>query len=168
MSNNGGCLFALLGLNDKPKKGEPVAIEPEAVQEEAEQKKRTEYKDCYQRRFLLTKNEWYAHKKLKEIADRKGFIICPKVRMLDLVEPRKGEKDYKSLLYKIQSKHLDFVICDQSMKIKAIIELDDGSHDQKDRGNRDSFVDEVLESVGYKVIRTRYITENILDGLEDS
>ena len=127
--------------------------------------KRTDYSNCYQPKYLLTKNEWYAHKKLRELADQKGMIICPKVRLLDIIEPRKGEKDYKALFYKIQAKHVDFVICDSSMKILAVLELDDSSHDQKDRQNRDQFVDEILESVGYKVIRTKYVNDNTLDAL---
>lgn len=127
--------------------------------------KRTDYSNCYQRKYLLTKNEWYAHKKLRELADPKGLIICPKVRLLDIIEPRKGEKDYKALFYKIQAKHVDFVICDSNMKILAILELDDSSHDQKDRQNRDQFVDEILESVGYKVIRTKYINDYTMDAL---
>lgn len=140
---------------------------PDQEDQDPKAPKRTDYTNCYQAKYLLTKNEWYAHKKLKEIADQKGLTICPKVRMLDIVEPRKGEKDWKTLLHKIQAKHLDFVICDQSMRIKAVLELDDNSHDQKDRQARDTFVDEVLKSVGYKVIHTRYITEAILDGLTD-
>lgn len=127
---------------------------------------RKDFSNCYQPKYLLTKNEWLSHKKLKQIADEKGLIICPKVRLLDIVEPRKGEKDYKTLFYKIQAKHLDFVICNSNMKVLAVLELDDSSHDKKDRQQRDTFVDEVLKSCGYQVIRTRYITDGILDGLE--
>lgn len=149
------------GSQDKPK-------EENANQEEPKEEsgKRTSYANCYQPKYLLTKNEWHAHKKLKQIADAKGLVICPKVRLLDILEPRKGEKDYKSLFYKVQAKHVDFLICDQAMHIKAVLELDDGSHDQKDRQERDSFVDEILQSVGYKVIRTRYITDDVLDILD--
>ena len=67
-----------------------------------------------------------------------------------------------SALGKIQSKHVDFVICDQNLYIKAIVELDDKSHDQPDRQERDRFVDDVLTSVGYTVIRTRAVTEDTL------
>ena len=66
-------------------------------------------------------------------------------------------------MYKIQAKHVDFVICDKDMHIKVIIELDDSSHDKKDRKERDEFVDLILQSVGYKVIHSRYIMNNILD-----
>lgn len=122
-----------------------------------------DYKTAYQPKYLLTKNEWYQYKKLKEIADVKGYVICPKVRLLDIIEPRKGEKKYKTLFYKIQAKHVDFVICDKDMHIKAIIEIDDNSHDEQDRKERDTFVTSILQSVGYKVIHTRYIDNSILD-----
>lgn len=131
-----------------------------------ENSKSSDYSTCYQAKFLLSKNEWYEHKKLVKFAADKGLVVCPKVRLLDIIEPRKGEKDYKSLFYKIQAKHVDFLICDPNMHIKAIVELDDSSHDQRDRQNRDHFVDQILTSVGYKVIHTRYITENTLNGIE--
>lgn len=124
-----------------------------------------DYSESYQATQLLTKNEWNEYKKLKEYAAERGLIICPKVRLLDIIEPRKGEKDYLALRGKIQSKHVDFVLCDQSMHIKAVLELDDNSHDRKDRKERDAFVDQILTSVGYTVIHTRGITETTLDVL---
>lgn len=60
-------------------------------------------------------------------------------------------------MYKIQAKHIDFLICDKNMHIKEIIELDDSSHDNKDCKGRDQFVDLILHSVGYKVIHTKYV-----------
>lgn len=125
----------------------------------------SKYKDAYQAKYLLTRNEWYEYKKLKKLAEGEGLQICPKVRLLDIIEPRTGS-NYMSLLGKIQSKHVDFVICDQDLHIKAILELDDNSHNQKDRQERDTFVDEILTSVGYTVIRTRSITDNTLDPIK--
>lgn len=122
-----------------------------------------DFSTAYQAKYLLTKNEWAQYKKLKVIADKKGYVICPKVRLLDIIEPQKGHEKYKTLMYKIQAKHVDFVICDKDMHIKVIIELDDSSHDKKDRKERDEFVDLILQSVGYKVIHSRYIMNNILD-----
>lgn len=133
--------------------------------EESNIPKRNNYAQAYQAKYLLTRNEWYEFKKLKKYAAELNIHICPKVRLLDLVEPRKGEK-YMSYLGKIQSKHVDFVLCDQDLRIKAILELDDNSHNQQDRKERDLFVDEVLQSVGYRVIRTRSITEATLDPLK--
>lgn len=182
-SENMGCLGALFAMfmgapsrqqeamrqTEEPEEAAPQEEpkeEPKPVPEEPEKEKRSTYADCYQKKYLLTKNEWFAHKKLKPIADAKGLIICPKVRLLDILEPRRGEKDYKALLYKVQAKHVDFLICDKDMRIKAVLELDDSSHDQKNRKERDSFVDEILTSVGYKVIHTKYINDDVLDNLE--
>lgn len=121
------------------------------------------FKGRYQVKYLLTKNEWYEYKKLKEIAENKGLQVCPKVRLLDLVEPRNDDPKYKTLFYKIQAKHVDFVICDQNLYVKAILELDDNSHNQTERKKRDEFVDQILKDVGYTVIRTRSITEDTLN-----
>ena len=125
-----------------------------------------DYSQSYQAKYLLTKNEWHEHKKLQKLAAERGLVVCPKVRLLDIIEPRKGQKDYKSLFYKIQAKHVDFLICDQAMHIKAVVELDDNSHNQKDRQERDTFVDQILTGVGYKVIRTHSITETTLDEIK--
>lgn len=123
----------------------------------------SEFQGKYCKKYLLTKNEYFEFQKLKKIALTKGYIICPKVRLLDLIEPKKGDPKYKTLFYKIQAKHVDFVICDQNLYVKAILELDDNSHNQPNRIERDEFVDLILKDVGYTVIRTRSITDTTLD-----
>lgn len=146
-------------------KTEPV-VEPvaEPAPEPIPEAKRPDYSQSYQSKYLLTKNEWHEYKKLRDFAEAKNLRVCPKVRLLDLVEPRRGE-GYMSLLGKVQSKHVDFVITDKDLRIKAIVELDDNSHNRPDRVERDNFVDDVLTSVGYKVIRARSITEKTLEGI---
>ena len=136
------------------------------VEPETSAEPEADYSQSYQAKYLLTKNEWYEYKKLKRFANEKDLQVCPKVRLLDLVEPRKGAEHYKSLFYKIQAKHVDFLICDQDLHIKAVVELDDNSHKKTDRQERDRFVDQVLTSCGYKVIRTRAVTEETLNGIE--
>lgn len=138
-------------------KQETTPVQKESSAEEID------YRNAYQAKQLFTRNEWQNYQKLREVARVKNYEVCPKVRLLDIIEPRRGEKKYKTLFYKVQAKHVDFVICDQNMNIKAIIELDDSSHDRKDRQERDQFVDMILQSVGYKVIHTRYINYDILD-----
>ncbi len=81
--------------------------------------------------------------------------------MLDLVTPVKGNPKYKTYFYKVQAKHVDFVLCDEKLVARCVIELDDKSHDTEERQKRDSFVDEVLKSVGYKIIHTRAITDDL-------
>jgi len=160
--DNIGCLGWLFSLLFGPPS--PKADTKEENPQVASENETADYSSSYQAKYLLTRNEWYEFKKLKQLADTKGLMICPKVRLLDIIEPRKGD-NYRSLMGKIQSKHVDFVICDQDLHIKAILELDDGSHDRKDRQDRDQFVDQILTSVGYKVIHTRSVTEQTLADL---
>lgn len=123
------------------------------------------FRESYQAKRIFTNNEWQNYKALKSIADIRNYIICPKVRLWDIIEPRHGTENWTILKNKIQSKHVDFVICDQYMNIIAIIELDDNSHYQAKRLERDEFIDLILRSVGYKVIHTKYITPDILDSV---
>ena len=122
-----------------------------------------ELMEAYQSRSLLTKNEWKNYLILREDAAVKGYIVCPKVRLLDLVEPKKDATKWKTLLRKVQSKHVDFVICDIDMNVKLIIELDDSSHEREDRKERDKFVNLILRSAGYTVEHRNKITHGILD-----
>lgn len=116
---------------------------------------------AYQKTHLLTKNEYYEYKKLKQYADKNNLIICPKVRLLDLIVPRDSENNLAAL-GKINSKHVDFVICDDKLYVKGVVEIDDNSHKRQDRIERDKFVDSVLTSVGYKVVHTYSVTEETL------
>lgn len=123
----------------------------------------TGYAGLYTKVPLLTKREQKQYEHLKQIADEKNVLICPKVRLLDLVTPIHGVKNYKTLLSKVMSKHVDFVICTQDMNVLGIIELDDNTHLRQDRIERDEFVDTVLKSAGYKIKHTWEMTSDILD-----
>lgn len=115
----------------------------------------------YQKKWMFTLHEKDAYAKLKPIAEELGYTVFAKVRLLDLVEPKKGIQKYKTYFYKVQAKHVDFVLCDKKLVARCIIELDDSSHNTKDRQKRDKFVDEVLTDTGYRIIHTRAITDDI-------
>lgn len=61
------------------------------------------------------------------------------------------------------SKHVDFVMCDQAMQVLGIIELNDRTHLQQDRIERDEFIDAVLTNCGYRIVHTWDITLSDLD-----
>jgi very-short-patch-repair endonuclease len=57
---------------------------------------------------------------------------------------------------RLSQKHVDFVVYDRyTAAIVAVVELDDRSHDARDRRNRDAFVDRVLGSLGVAIVRVR-------------
>jgi len=122
-----------------------------------------ELAEAYQSRALFSPHEKDGYRKLKEIADRRGYIVFAKVRLLDLLEPVKGHPHYRSLFNKIQAKHVDFVLCNYELTPYIVIELDDNSHNAPRRRERDQFVDEALSQCGYRIIHTREITSNILN-----
>ena len=127
-------------------------------------KPKTNYREAYQARPLLTKREHQEYLKLKQYADARGWLICPKVRLWDLIEPRKSSGDRKTLENKIRSKHVDFVLVDPDLNVIGVLELDDSTHDREDRKIRDSFVRDALEGAGITMIQTRSITPETLDG----
>lgn len=122
------------------------------------------YREAYQEKQLLTKREFQEYLKLKQYADARSWLICPKVRLFDLIEPKKGKGDRQTLINKIQSKHVDFILVDQEMKLIGVLELDDSTHDRADRKQRDSFVRDALEGAGITMIQTRSITQDTLNG----
>lgn len=125
--------------------------------------RQTGYAGLYTSVPLLTARERKQYIYLKQIADAKNVLICPKVRLLDLVTPVHGVRNYKALMSKVMSKHVDFVICNQEMYVLGIIELDDRTHFRQDRIQRDEFVDTVLRSAGYMIKHTFEIKSDILD-----
>lgn len=144
-----------------PKKEEAKLYDEEieaglkAVNDEIEEINTIRY--AYAPKWMFTQNEKQAYYKLNEIARKHNLVVFAKVRLLDLVTPNKNNAKYKSNLYRIQAKHVDFVLTKENLVAKYIIELDDGSHDTEDRQERDRFVDLVLTTSGYKVLRTRAI-----------
>ena len=112
---------------------------------------------AYQKKWLFSYHEKDAYWKLVEMCKKHDLYVMAKVRLLDLLEPVKGTVHYKSYFWKVQAKHVDFVLCDKKLVARCIVELDDSSHNQENRKERDAFVDEVLQSVGYEVIHLRDI-----------
>lgn len=101
---------------------------------------------------LLTKAELNFYNTLEPVCGELNFTLFAKVRMWDLVNIV-SKDNYLTCRNKVQSKHIDFVLCDaRTLKPIVCIELDDKSHNREDRIARDKFVDEVLISSGYKML----------------
>lgn len=85
-----------------------------------------------------------------------GYSIMCKVRLADVVNVKKGlgRADWQQAFNRIQSKHLDFVVCDPNdSTVLMAVELDDQSHGQAKRQERDSFVEDVLRVAGVPLRR---------------
>lgn len=140
--------------------------EPEKKEEKFEsEKKDSEQAQMYEARPILTQNEARNYRTLLEAATRKGYTVNIKPRLADIATPRNKDQQYMANFRRISQKHVDFVILDANTKVRAVIELDDSSHDTEKGKKRDAFVDTVLKDCGYKIIHTRYIWIDILDDI---
>jgi translation initiation factor 2 gamma subunit (eIF-2gamma) len=84
------------------------------------------------------------------------FRIMGKIRLADVIRVRPGldASSRQKAFNRIQSKHLDFVICDPNdLSIQFAIELDDKSHAKKNRQDRDAFLDGAMQAAGVPLIR---------------
>ena len=85
-------------------------------------------------------------------------IIFSKVRVADTITPTlpNNTKEWYAAFNKISAKHFDFIIVDdRNAKIIAAIELDDKSHNNKKRIERDKFLNKVCSDAGLPLYRFR-------------
>ena len=62
---------------------------------------------------LLTKAEMNFYQVLKNVIDNEKQIICPKVRMIDVLWTKTYRVENKlTFINKVNRKHFDFVVCD--------------------------------------------------------
>lgn len=66
---------------------------------------------------------------------------------------KKGAHNPLSVLNSIQQKSADFLVCDKSFAVLAVIELDDASHTRRSRRISDTKKDAVLKVAGIRLIR---------------
>lgn len=98
--------------------------------------------------YLLTPNELKFYKLLKTITDKLNLTLFTQVALYEIINC----KDYKDF-NKIKSKSIDFVITEKNCKIKLCIELDDNTHNYKNRIERDNFINKLFEQTNTKLLR---------------
>jgi very-short-patch-repair endonuclease len=82
------------------------------------------------------------------------FRVLGKVRLADVIRVKPGLSGSarQQAFNRIQSKHLDFVVCDpKDLSVQFVVELDDSSHQQSRRQDRDEFLDKALAAAGVPV-----------------
>lgn len=111
------------------------------------------------RSHLLTQTEVRSYRKIEPACKSLGFKLMAQVRIADVInvkgsEKKKGSKrGFWKAFVKISSKHIDFVVVDSNFGIVGCIEIDDRSHQKKDRAKRDVFVNKVFKSAGVPLMR---------------
>ena len=108
----------------------------------------------YKKKYLLTKTEYKFYKELQAECDKRGIIICPKVRLEDFINVTCDKERGKYRGY-IKSRHVDFILCDRNLNIILAIELDDYSHESKQARKTDRFKDRLFRQIGVPLHRVK-------------
>ncbi len=90
-----------------------------------------------------------------DLAVGSNFRVFGKVRVADVLAADTGlaKGPHQVALNKINRKHLDFVLCrPDDLSVRCAIELNDRSHQQKHRQNRDEFLADACRSAGLPLI----------------
>jgi hypothetical protein len=108
----------------------------------------------YQREeAVLSKAERFFYFALYKAVHERMHIF-PKVRLIDIVKVRPGVDKPQHYRNRIIQQHVDFVLCERdTFKPLLVIELDDASHRDPQRQDRDARKDRVLEAAGLPILR---------------
>jgi hypothetical protein len=102
--------------------------------------------------YILTAAERSFYEVLCSVLDGQ-LLVFAKVRLADLVYMPKGTANRQTHFNRIQSKHVDFVLCTRDkLSPVLVIELDDASHEEESRRDRDTFVDAALTAAGLPIL----------------
>jgi len=123
----------------------------------------------YRFKYLLSPNEYKFYNELKKFTDENGLLICPKVGLKDLFEVKGTDtKNYMAYFNKINKKHIDFLVCDSSLKPKYAIELDDKSHEKEKSKENDGFKNAIFGLAKIPLIRVKALREYTREYVESS
>lgn len=98
------------------------------------------------------------------------YRIFGKVRIADVIAPARGldKSTWTSVFNRIKAKHFDFVLCDlQTLKVKAVIELNDRSHANNGRVERDEFIAHACSDAGLALRMVRAKRSYSLDAVKE-
>jgi hypothetical protein len=104
---------------------------------------------------LCTEHEKQLYEVLSKNLDQyyhDQYIICPKVRIVDIVHMDK--KDFNQTMWnRVKSRHVDFLLCTKiDLKPILAIELQDSTHKTKKGLYRDILVKSVFESAWLRLL----------------
>ena len=86
------------------------------------------------------------------------YRMFGKVRVADVIGVQKGLSNSArtSALNRITSKHIDFVLCrPHDLSVVCAVELDDKTHERKDRRARDMFLENALAAAEVPLVRIK-------------
>lgn len=119
----------------------------------------------YRKAVFLTETEAKFITVLTSFVRGRAHVLA-KVRLADLALPEDSPNlsAWQTAMNKVQSKHVDFVLCGPFFRPLCVIELDDSSHFLPNRIRRDDLVDSILRDIDLPIfhipVKSSYIAED--------
>ncbi len=105
--------------------------------------------------FLLTRSEHEFYDSLIQAVGHK-FYVFPQIHLDALANHKIKGQNWLAAFRHINEKSVDYVLCDKSyISPRLVIELDDSSHDDLDRQERDEVVEGILAEINLPLLRIR-------------
>lgn len=104
----------------------------------------------YFRKMPLSDPEQVLFHRLSEAAP--GAHVLAQVALPALVGIRKNP-NWQAQFNEISRKYVDFIVCNPDLSVKAVIELDDSTHQRGERIRADAIKDYVFKTIGVPMIR---------------
>ncbi|MEB3268291.1 MAG: DUF2726 domain-containing protein [Leptolyngbya sp.] len=137
------------------KRGRPAASAPRPAPDHSPATAAAQDYRYTRQPYLMTRAELAFYRVLVQVVGQRGMVFA-KVRVADVIVPRETDdrKQWRGAFNKISAKHLDFILCHpKTLEILGAIELDDRSHNRRDRQERDAFLEEAMASAEVPLVR---------------
>lgn len=119
--------------------------------------KHRRYRQYRAQKSLMTLDEYSFYSVLVYALDSRKYIVCPKVRLADVIYVTGNKKNgsWHHSYAQIAQKHIDFVVCDRRGQILFGLELDGASHYSYQEKVRDAQKNEICRAAGFPLLRVR-------------
>ncbi|MEK7659756.1 MAG: DUF2726 domain-containing protein [Patescibacteria group bacterium] len=105
------------------------------------------------KKFFMSRAEHECYDALM-VALGKEYYVFPQVHLSTILDNKIPGQNWNAALRHINQKSVDFVLCDKSYIAPVLtIELDDSSHERKDRIDRDHEVERILKQANLPLLR---------------
>lgn len=135
--------------------------------EEKEEKeiKSNELSNFIKKDYVMTQTELIFYRELKKVTDKLELSIFPQVNLERIINVRDNNNTDRN---KIKSRSIDYcIVNNKNCKIICCMELDDYTHNYKNRIERDNFINNLFSSVGIKLNRIKVNNKYNLEELEN-
>lgn len=137
--------------------GQKISIDSKYCCYCGKQQQLIDYKNYYEsKKYVITFNELNLYKILLEITKELNLILLCQVSLYSIIQTKNKNDIYFN---KIRSKSIDFVLVrEKDCKINLCIELDDKTHNYKNRIERDKFINQLFSDLQIPLLRIKNST----------